>query len=74
MTRMLDRLEEKSVIVRERSSDDRRVVKIGLTQQGTEQYSKSRDEVSQTLNRRFSRLSGDELKQLCSMLGRLTKT
>ena len=73
MTRMLDRLEEKSVIIRERSSDDRRVVKIMLTTQGTEQYPKLKSEVSLALNRRFSPLSGDELQQLRGMLERLAK-
>lgn len=73
MTRMLDRLEEKNVIIRERSSDDRRVVKIMLTTQGAEQYPKLKDEVGQALNRRFAPLSGEELKQLRSMLERLAK-
>ncbi len=73
MTRMLDRLEEKGVILRERSSDDRRVVKIQLTPQGAEQYPSLRNEVRVALNRRFSPLSGDELVQLRSMLERLAK-
>lgn len=74
MTRMLDRLEEKCVVLRERSSDDRRVVKIQLTAQGAEQYPKLKDEVRVTLNRRFSALSFDELEQLRGMLERLTKS
>jgi DNA-binding MarR family transcriptional regulator len=73
MTRMLDRLEEKSVINRERSSDDRRVVKIMLTDQGAEQYPKLKDEVSMALNRRFAPLSDEELLHLRSMLERLAK-
>ncbi len=73
MTRMLDRLEEKNVILRERSSDDRRVVKIQLTPQGAEQYPRLKDEVRMALNRRFSPLSGDELQQLRDMLERLAK-
>ncbi len=73
MTRMLDRLEEKSVIIRERSSDDRRVVKIQLTPQGAEQYPKLKDEVRLALNRRFSPLSSEELLQLRGMLERLAK-
>jgi DNA-binding MarR family transcriptional regulator len=73
MTRMLDRLEEKFVIARERSSDDRRVVKIQLTPQGAEQYPKLRNEVRLTLNRRFSALNEVELQQLCGMLERLAK-
>ncbi len=74
MTRMLDRLEEKNVIVRERSSDDRRVVKIQLTPQGTEQYPKLQEQVRLALKRRFAPLSSDELVQLRSMLERLIKS
>lgn len=73
MTRMLDRLEEKQVIIRERSADDRRVVKIQLTPQGAEQYPKLKDQVRLALNRRFSPLSSDELIQLRGMLERLAK-
>lgn len=73
MTRMLDRLEEKNVIIRERSSDDRRVVKIQLTAQGAEQYPKLRDEVRLALNRRFSPLSNEELLQFRAMLERLAR-
>lgn len=74
MTRMLDRLEEKCVIIRERSADDRRVVKIQLTPQGAEQYPKLKDEVSLALNRRFSPLSSAELLQLRGLLERLAKS
>jgi MarR family transcriptional regulator, multiple antibiotic resistance protein MarR len=73
MTRMLDRLEEKNVIIRERSSDDRRVVKIQLTSQGAEQYPTLKDTVRVTLNHRFSKLRDDELDQLRGMLERLTR-
>ena|SRR5438132_920538 len=40
MTRMLDRLEEKGVIGRERCPDDRRVVNIRLTTSGLNDYPK----------------------------------
>ena len=36
MTRMLDRLESKVLIQRERSTEDRRVVQLNLTEQGAE--------------------------------------
>jgi DNA-binding MarR family transcriptional regulator len=38
MTRMLDRLEEKGLILRVRSSTDRRVIHLELTAQGRELY------------------------------------
>ena len=74
MTRMLDRLEEKNVIVRERSSDDRRVVNIQLTAQGAEQYPALREQVRQALHNRFGTLSEAELHTLCSLLERMSKT
>jgi hypothetical protein len=73
MTRMLDRLEEKCVITRERSSDDRRVINIQLTSQGTEQYPKLKEAVSLKFNRRLASLNEEELQQLRSMLERLAK-
>lgn len=73
MTRMLDRLEEKGVITRQRSPDDRRVVNIQLTPIGAEQYPKLRDEVRGTINQMFAVLSDDELAQLRELLLRLAR-
>ena len=73
MTRMLDRLEEKCVILRVRSSDDRRVINIQLTEQGAQQYPKLKEEVSRVFNQRLSCLSERELEQLHGMLQRLAK-
>jgi DNA-binding MarR family transcriptional regulator len=73
MTRMLDRLEEKCVIERERSADDRRVVNIHLTEQGMQQYPQLKQAVSQALNRRFAPLNAQEVLQLRDMLERLSK-
>lgn len=38
MTRMLDRLEEKQLVIRERSAEDRRVIALRLTPQGEALY------------------------------------
>ena len=73
MTRMLDRLEEKGVICRERSPDDRRVVNIRLTASGASDYPKWREEVRGSLGNIFDRLSNDEQMQLRSLLMRLVK-
>jgi len=74
MTRMLDRLEEKGAIVRQRSPDDRRVVNIQLTESGAEQYPKLREEVRRAVDTMFSSLSADELQQLRGLLSRLLRT
>lgn len=73
MTRMLDRLEEKGVIGRERSPDDRRVVNILLTTMGKNDYPKWREEVRRGLSNMFDLLSGDEQEQLRVLLSRLVK-
>lgn len=73
MTRMLDRLEEKSVIVRERSSDDRRVVNIQLTEQGAEQYPKLREQVGLALGRRFAPLNDADINALRVLLEKMAK-
>ncbi|HVY22280.1 MAG TPA: MarR family transcriptional regulator [Steroidobacteraceae bacterium] len=73
MTRMLDRLEEKGVICRERSPDDRRVVNIRLTASGTNDYPKWREEVRNSLSGMFNALSDEEQAQLRALLSRLIR-
>jgi len=73
MTRMLDRLEEKAVIIRERSSDDRRVVNIQLTEQGSAQYPELRERVRVALGRLLSPLNQGDLNSLSRLLESLTR-
>jgi len=74
MTRMLDRLEEKGAITRQRSPDDRRVVNIQLTPTGTAQYPQLREEVRAAVNHMFAALSDQELAQLRNLLSRLIRS
>lgn len=74
MTRMLDRLEEKGMITRQRSPDDRRVVNIQLTPTGAEQYPKLRDEARAAANGMFAVLTDQELDQLSGLLQRLIRS
>ncbi len=73
MTRMLDRLEEKGVICRERSPDDRRVINVRLTNSGMNDYPKWREEVRNGLSVIFNALSNDEQSQLRDLLRRLVR-
>jgi DNA-binding MarR family transcriptional regulator len=73
MTRMLDRLEEKGVICRERSPDDRRVVNIQLTTSGLNDYPKWREEVRHGLSVMFDAISNEEQVQLRDLLHRLVR-
>jgi DNA-binding MarR family transcriptional regulator len=51
MTRMLDRLEEKQLVKRERSLEDRRVIEIRLTDHGCELLPRLREIGERVLSR-----------------------
>jgi len=71
MTRMLDRLESKGLIRRVRSAEDRRVIKLELTEEGgrvIEQIPQRLHHVADIHTRDFS---GQELQQLKSLLRRM---
>ncbi|MGB0127230.1 MAG: MarR family transcriptional regulator [Rhodocyclaceae bacterium] len=71
MTRMLDRLEEKGLIRRSRSTEDRRVVNIEFTPAGSELFPKLPSIAIRVLNRHLRGFSRDELEQLKSYLRRM---
>jgi DNA-binding MarR family transcriptional regulator len=73
MTRMLDRLEEKSLISRERSPDDRRVVHIKLTQIGSELFPKLKAVAARKLKQKLAVFNPDELAQLTAFLQRILR-
>ena len=68
MTRALDRLEAKGLVARVRSSEDRRVVNLELTDAGREVAAAVLAEV---LNLHLSGFSHDEWRALLSMLKRM---
>jgi len=71
MTRMLDRLEAKSLLVRKRSVDDRRVIFLELTDEGRALSERIPYVMADSLNqhlRGFSRTELDELKRLLRKL------
>jgi DNA-binding MarR family transcriptional regulator len=71
MTRMIDRLESKGLIRRNRRLDDRRVVYIELTEEGSHAYPRMK-EISMTVVNRFLRgFSLAEARQLESFLTRM---
>jgi MarR family transcriptional regulator, multiple antibiotic resistance protein MarR len=71
MTRMLDRLEEKNLIVRERSVADRRVVEIKLTEHGKALIPELQRMGLQVLDRMSRGFSVQETDQLKAMLRRM---
>lgn len=68
ITRMLDKLEDRQLIVRVRPPENRRVVRVGLAEAGR----KLLDEIAQPLHechaRQLGHLSAAQLKQLCELL------
>jgi len=71
MTRLLDRLEAKGLCRRERSTDDRRVVRIALTAEGDAAASRVPAVLAQVMNQTLSGFSRAEWESLKGMLHRM---
>ncbi|RYY84149.1 MAG: MarR family transcriptional regulator [Comamonadaceae bacterium] len=74
MTRMLDRLEAKGLVARVRSSQDRRVVKLELTESGRAAASQIPAELCKVQNALLQGLSVPEWEQLKDLLHRVLAT
>jgi DNA-binding MarR family transcriptional regulator len=71
MTRMLDRLEQKGLLRRERSALDRRVVNLHLTPKGRKVANKIWPIVVEGMNVHLEGFRKEELNQLNDLLGRM---
>ena len=71
MTRMLNRLEEKGVIVREPAEDDRRIVRVRMTAAGRRIYPKLRDATLRVLNNLVAGFSATEVRRMHEQLRRM---
>lgn len=71
MTRMLDRLEQKHLLVRSRSEADRRVVHLALTDKGREAAAAIPPVIRDELSRHLQDFSRSETELLVSMLNRM---
>ena len=71
MTRMIDRLESKGLIRRNRRPDDRRVVYIELTEEGSRAFPRMKQISMSVLNRFLRGFSQAEARQLESFLARM---
>jgi DNA-binding MarR family transcriptional regulator len=71
MTRMIDRLEIKGLIRRNRRPEDRRVVYLELTEEGTRAYPRMREVSMGVVNRFLQGFSATEARQLESFLSRM---
>jgi DNA-binding MarR family transcriptional regulator len=71
MTRMLDRLEAKGLLMRTRSATDRRVVELTLTAQGRELTTQIPHHLAAVYNSHLAGFSAEEFNQLKQMLRRI---
>lgn len=71
MTRMLDRLEQKQLLLRQRNDMDRRVVNLALTAKGRESAAGIPSLVSEELQRHLRGFSPQDEQQLITLLTRM---
>ncbi len=74
MTRLLDRMEKREWITRERQKDDRRVVKARISQSGLDLLKKLDHPVHEMHQQQFEHMSATRLKQLAELLGECQKS
>jgi DNA-binding MarR family transcriptional regulator len=68
VTRMIDRLEERGLVVRERSAGDRRVVRVGITDAGIELLDRIAGPLTECHAKQLGHLSPADLKKLSELL------
>jgi DNA-binding MarR family transcriptional regulator len=68
ITRLLDKLEQRGLIERDRPADNRRVVRIGITEAGLALLRELRDPIRQCHVQQLGHLSQRELKDLNALL------
>ena len=71
MTRLVDRLEHKGLIRRERSTDDRRVVSLRVTSAGRTAMPRLRDSAARAIQRMLTGFSPGEVNDLRGFLDRM---
>jgi DNA-binding MarR family transcriptional regulator len=69
ITRLLDKLERRGLIDRDRPADNRRVVRIGITVAGLALLSELREPIRECHVRQLGHLSQKQLKDLIALLG-----
>ncbi len=74
LTGIVDRLEEKSLVVRERDKHDRRVVYVRLTDKGKKLYKVSVANFEESVAEFFSPLDKSQQKELSTILRKLLST
>lgn len=68
ITRMLDKLEQRGLIMRDRPADNRRVVRVGITAAGIDLLNKMRGPLRECHARQLGHLNQKQLKSLVALL------
>jgi DNA-binding MarR family transcriptional regulator len=68
ITRMLDRLEQRGLVTRERSPKDRRTVLVAISDAGRDLLDQIREPLRDCHRRQLGHLSANELKSLIALL------
>jgi DNA-binding MarR family transcriptional regulator len=68
ITRLVDRLEQRGLVARERMADNRRVVQIGITPVGLDLLLRLEEPVRQCHQRQLGHLSASDLRSLLELL------
>jgi DNA-binding MarR family transcriptional regulator len=68
ITRLLDRMEKRNLITRQRQSDDRRVVKTRITSSGLELLKRLDPTVRQLHQRQFAHMGSGRVRALADLL------
>ena len=68
ITRLLDRMEKRNLITRQRQSDDRRVVKTRITRSGLEVLKRLDSPIRKLHRRQFARMGNARVKTLADLL------
>lgn len=71
LTRVLDRLEERGLVKRERQAEDRRVVRVRITDTGLEILDRLDPPIAELHTQQFKAITPEECEQLVSLLDRL---
>jgi DNA-binding MarR family transcriptional regulator len=71
ITQFVDALVEKGLVMREGDPDDRRVVRLKITQLAENQFKKFRKAHLESFRRLFEVLSDDEIKQLIALISKI---
>ena len=68
VTRLLDRLEQRSLLARERDPEDRRIVRARITAEGLAVLARLDEPVEETMTRLLGHLGEERLRTLCELL------